>query len=131
MWVLMGTTVAQPRPDVTLWIPGDSIPADDSFAAMIESSTPAHRGTAFPSAAADSVFGDLAVLDRSDVYTRPVGSGYAIYSVSYAVKTSARDSVRIPRVPIRVDAAAGTLTTFTVPRTVQVADRHDGASPGA
>lgn len=23
------------------------------------------------------------------------------------------------------------LTTFTVPRTVQVADRHDGASPGA
>ena len=96
---------------------------------MIESSTPAYRGIAFPSAAADSVFGDLEVLDRSDVYTRPVGSGYAIDSVSYTVKTPARDSVRIPRVPIRVDAAAGTLTTFTVLRTVQVADRRDGASP--
>jgi len=131
MWVLTGMTVAQPRPDVTLWIPGDSIPADDSFALMIESSTPAHRGIAFPSADADSVFGDLEVLDRSDVYTRPVGSGYAIDSVSYTVKTPARDSVRIPRVPIRVDAAAGTLTTFTVPRTVQVADRRDGSSPDA
>lgn len=131
MWVLMGTTVAQPSPDVTLWIPGDSVPADDAFALMIESSTPAHRGIAFPTAAADSVFGDLEVLDRSDVYTRPVGSGYAIDSVSYTVRTSARDSVRIPPVPVRVDAAVGTLTTFTVPRTVQVADRHDGSSSGA
>jgi hypothetical protein len=130
IWVLTGTTVAQPSPDVTLWIPGDSVPADDAFALVIESSTPAHRGIAFPSAA-DSVFGDLEVLDRSDVYTHPVGSGYAIDSVSYTVTTSARDSVRIPPVPIRVDAAAGTLTTYTVPRTVPVAGQRDESSSGA
>lgn len=128
IWILMGTGAAQPRPDVTLWIPGDSIPSGEPFALMIESSTPAHRGIAFPPATADSVFGSLEVLSRSDVYTRQVGGGYAIDSVSYTVQTSARDSFRIPAVPIRVDAAVGTLTTHTVPRTVWVADGRNRSS---
>lgn len=119
-WGLLGAAAAQPRPDVTLWIPTDSITEEESFALTIEGSTPAHRGIAFPPATADSAFGDLEVLDRSDVHTRRVGGGYAIDSVSYTVRTSARDSVRIPPVPIRVDAAVGTLTTFTEPRTVRV-----------
>ncbi len=119
-WGLLGAASAQPRPDVTLWVPADSVTTGEPFILTIEGSTPAHRGIAFPSATADSAFGDLEVLNRSDVHTRRVGSGYAIDSVSYTVRTSARDSVRIPPVPIRVDAAAGTLTTFTEPRAVEV-----------
>jgi hypothetical protein len=131
VWVLGGTTAAQPRPDVTLWIPADSVPPGEPFALMIESSTPAHRGIAFPPATADSVFGSLEVLRRSDVYTRRVGGGYAIDSVSYTVQTSARDSIRIPPVPIRVDAAVGTLTTFTEPRAVWIADDPDSFTSSA
>ena len=119
-WGLLGAAVAQPRPDVTLWIPGDSVTTGVPFDLTIESSTPAHRGIDFPSATADSVFGDLEIVRRSDVHTRRVGAGYAIDSVSYTLRTSARDSVRIPAIPIRIDVAVGTLTTHTVPRTVRV-----------
>jgi len=128
VWILVGTGAAQPRPDVTLWIPADSVRAGEPFDLVIEGSTPAHRGIAFPSATVDSAFGDLEVLRRSDVHTRQVGNWYAIDSVAYTVKTSARDSVRIPPVPIRVDAAVGTLTTFTVPRTVRITDPRGGSS---
>jgi hypothetical protein len=128
-WGLFGAALAQPRPDVTLWIPGDSVTTGEPFALTIESSTPAHRGIAFPPATTDTAFGELEVLGRSDVYTRRVGAGYAIDSVSYTVRTSARDSVRIPRVPIRVDVAVGTLTTFTLPRTVKVQAARESALP--
>jgi hypothetical protein len=124
-WGLFGAASAQPRPDVTLWVPADSVTTGEPFVLTIEGSTPAHRGIAFPSATADSAFGDLEVLSRSDVHTRRVGGGYAIDSVSYTMRTSARDSVRIPPVPIRVDAAVGTLTTFTEPRAVEVRAGHE------
>lgn len=127
-WGLLGAALAQPRPDVTLWVAADSVTTGEPFALNIESSTPAHRGIAFPPAT-DSIFGELEVLRRSDVHTRRAGSGYAIDSVSYTVRTSARDSVRIPRVPIRVDAATGTLTTFTLPRTVKVQAARESAVP--
>ncbi len=125
VWPLLGAACAQPRPDVALWVEGDSVTAGAPFVLNIESSTPAHRGIAFP-AAADSVFGDVEVLDRSEVYTRGVGGGYAIDSVSYTMRTFARDSVRIPPVPVRVDVAVGTLTTHTEPYTVWVRSGRDG-----
>lgn len=128
VWALFGATYAQPRPDVTLWVEGDSVTSGEPFILNIEGSTPAHRGIAFPSAEADSVFGGVEVLKRSKVYTRRVGGGYAIDSVSYTMKTSARDSVRIPPVPIQVDVAVGTLTTHTEPYTVWVRDRKESPS---
>jgi hypothetical protein len=109
-------------------MPTDSIAAGEPFDLVIESSTPAHRGIAFPSATNDSAFGDLEVLSRTGVRTRRVGGGYAIDSVAYTVRSTARDSVYIPPVPIRVDVAVGTLTTFTEPRTVWVASARDGAA---
>lgn len=129
VWGLLEAARAQPRPDVTLWVPADTVTAGEPFAVTIESSTPAHRGISFPPATADSVFGGLEVLNRSDVHTRRVGGGYAIDSVSYTVRTSARDSLLIPSVPIRVDAAAGTLTTFTEPRALRIQARSGSALP--
>lgn len=120
VWGLLGPVFGQPRPDVTLWVEGDSVTAGEPFILNIEGSTPAHRGIAFPSADADSVFGALEVLSRSRMYTRKVGGGYAIDSVAYTMRTSARDSVVLPPVPIRVDVVAGTLTTHTEPRTLRV-----------
>lgn len=131
VWGLLGAAWAQPRPDVTLWVPADSVTTGESFALTIESSTPAHRGIAFPPATADSVFGGLEVLTRSDVHTRRVGGGYAIDSVSYTVRTSARDSLLIPAVPIRVDAATGTLTTFTEPRALRIQARSGSVLPSS
>ncbi len=126
MWGGGGSASAQPRPDVAIWVSADTVTAGEPFLINIESSTPAHRGIAFPPAA-DSVFGELEVLGRSDVHTRRVGAGHAIDSVSYTVRTSARDSVRIPPIPIRVDAATGTLTTFTKPRAAKVRARPQSA----
>lgn len=130
VWGRLGAASAQPRPDITLWVEGDSVTAGEPFILNIEGSTPAHRGIWFPSADADSVFGGLEILERSQMYTRRVGGGYAIDSVAYTMRTSARDSVRIPPVPIRVDVAVGTLTTHTDPYTVWVRRDRQAASSG-
>lgn len=121
----IGSAVAQPRPDVTSWIEPDTVVSGEPFTFNVTANTPAHRAVWFPDADADSsVFGPLTVLRRSEVHTRPVGVMYAIDSVAYTVTTAAQDSVRIPPIPIRVDAATDTVVTQTQPFTVPVVTRN-------
>lgn len=116
---------AQPRPDVTSWVEPDTIRRGEPFILNVTANTPAHREVWFPDADADSsVFGDLTVLRRSKVYTRPVGVMYAIDSVSYTMTTSARDSVRVPPIPVRVGAAMDTVQTETLPFVVPITDQR-------
>ena len=119
-----GTVFGQPRPDVTSWVEPDTIVSGEPFIFNVTANTPAHRAVWFPEADADSsVFGPLTVLRRSAVHNRSVGVMYAIDSVAYTVTTTARGSVRIPPIPIRVDAAADTVVTQTQPFTVPVVSR--------
>jgi len=117
----VGGVAAQPRPDVALHGVADSIAPHERFTLTISASVPAHRAVQFPAAdAGPSVFGDLTVLSRSPVRKQRVGAGYAIRSVTYEVSTAASDSVRVPPLPVRVDAAADTVVTSTLPRTIYV-----------
>lgn len=122
LWGLVGTAGAQPRPDVTSWVTPDTVQRGEPFTLIVTANTPAHRAVGFPKVPADSsVFRPLTVLRQSPTSTRRVGGMYAIDSVAYTVTTTATDSVRIPPLPIRIDAGVGTLVTRTRPRTVQVA----------
>lgn len=115
---------AQPRPDVASWVEPDTIVSGEPFIFNVTASTPAHREVWFPEASADSsVFGPLTVVRRSKVYSRPVGVMYAIDSVAYTVTVEARDSVQIPSIPVRVDAAADTVVSRTQPLTIPVVTR--------
>lgn len=121
IWGLCGSVVAQPRPDVALHGMADSVAAHERFTLTISASVPAHRAVQFPAAdAGPSVFGDLTVLSRSPVRKQRVGAGYAISTVTYEVMTAASDSVRVPPLPVRVDAAVDTVVTSTLPRTLYV-----------
>lgn len=112
----------QPRPDVTSWVKPDTIRGGETFTLNVTASTPAHRKVWFPEADADSsVFGELTVLRRSKMYSRPVGVMYALDSVAYTVTTSALDSVRVPPIPVRVDAGIDTVETHTQPFAVPIA----------
>ena len=117
-----GHAWGQPRPDVTSWVKPDTIRGGEAFTLNVTASTPAHREVWFPEADADSsVFGELTVLRRSKVYSRPVGVMYALDSVAYTVTTSALDSVRVPPVPVWVDAGVDTVKTHTQPFAVPIA----------
>jgi hypothetical protein len=119
---LVGVAEGQPRPDVTSWVTPDTVQRGEPFTLIVTANTPAHRAVGFPKVPTDSsVFGPLRVQRRSRTYTRRVGGLYAIDSVAYTVTTIAPDSVRIPPLPIRIDAGVGTLVTRTRPRVVQVA----------
>jgi hypothetical protein len=135
IWVLVGGVFAQPRPDVALHRLADSVATHERFTLTISASVPAHRAVQFPAAdAGSSVFGNLKVLERHPVRKQRVGAGYAISSVTYEETTAASDSVRVPPLPVRVDAAVDTVVTSTLPRTVHVtsgaASRpHAGTAP--
>jgi len=117
-----GPAWGQPRPDVTSWVTPDTIRGGEPFTLNVTASTPAHREVWFPAADADSsVFGELTVLRRSKVHSRPVGVMYALDSVAYRVTTSALDSVRVPPIPVRVDAGVDTVETHTEPFAVPIA----------
>ncbi|PSQ95914.1 MAG: hypothetical protein BRD55_09845 [Bacteroidetes bacterium SW_9_63_38] len=106
------------------WVEPDTIVSGEPFTLNVTASTPAHREVWFPEADPDSaVFGDLTVLRRSEVFSRPVGVMYALDSVAYTVKVSARDSVRVPPIPVKVDAAADTVETQTPPFMVPIVSR--------
>jgi len=124
IWGLCGSAVAQPRPDVALHSSPDSIALNERFTLTVSASVPAHRAVQFPAAdAGPSVFGDLTVLSRSPVQKQRVGAGYAISTVTYEVTTAASGSVRVPPLPVRVDAAVDTVVTSTLPRTLYVTSR--------
>jgi hypothetical protein len=126
--VLSSGADAQPRPDVTSWLSVDTVRVGEPFEIIVTASTPEHRAVGFPPADAGSeVFGELEVLRRSRVHTRPVGVMYAIDSVAYTVQVAAPGSMRVPRLPVWVDAATDTVVTHTRPRTLWV---RAAAAPG-
>lgn len=129
IWRVCGSAVAQPRPDVALHSSPDSVALHERFTLTISASVPAHRAVEFPAADADpSVFGDLAVLSRSPIRKQRVGAGYAIRSVTYEVKAAVPGSVRVPPLPVRVDAAVDTVVTSTLPRTIYVTSGTEASS---
>ena len=121
LWGVFGDAAAQPTPDIAAWTVSDSVVVGETFILNVTSSTPAHRAVGFPEASADSGrFGELTVLGRSRVHTRRVGAGYAIDSVAYTVRTSTSGTVRVPPIPVWVDAGVDTVVAHTHPRTVWV-----------
>jgi len=121
IWGVCGSAVAQPRPDVALHSSPDSVAPRERFTLTISASVPAHRAVEFPAADAGlSVFGDLTVLNRSPVQKQRVGAGYAVSTVTYEVMIAVPGSVRVPPLPVRVDAAVDTVITSTLPRTIYV-----------
>ena len=129
IWVVCGNTVAQPRPDVALHSSPDSIAPNERFTLTVSASVPAHRAVEFPAAdAGPSVFGDLTVLSRSPVRKQRVGAGYAIRSVTYEVTAAVPGSIRVPPLPVRVDAAVDTVVSSTLPRTIYVMSRTEASS---
>jgi hypothetical protein len=102
----------------------DTVVLGETFTLNVTASTPAHRAVGFPTAdAGPSLFGDLSVVARSPLHTRRVGAGYAIDSVAYTVRASTPGVVRVPSLPVWVDAAVDTVVAHTRPRTVWVSSR--------
>jgi hypothetical protein len=69
------------------------------------------------------LFGPLEVIDRSAPASRYLGAarpGAKIDSVAYTVAAFGIDSVRIPSLPVRVVAPAGTLTVGTSPQSIRI-----------
>ena len=138
VWLGVGTATGQPLSRVDTRVSADSVRIGERFRVSLVAE---HEGTvevAFPEAdAGPVVFGDLEVIERSDVRRRRGGDG-RVDSVAYTVAAFALDSVRVPALPVRVVADGDTTTVAAPSRTVAVAsvagadaDRIHGVAPPA
>ena len=120
-WMGLGTATAQPLSRIDTRVSADSVRIGERFAVSVVAE---HEGTvevAFPDAdAGPVVFGDLEVIERSEIRRRARGD-VQVDSVAYTVATFALDSVRVPALPVRVVAGGDTTTVPAPARTVAVA----------
>jgi len=120
IWAVLGRAAGQPRPDVGVHLPVDTVLIGERFTVTLTARTEATRRVQFPSVNAP-VFGNLEVLSRRPVQTRQEEAGYVVDSVAYEVTTFALDSVRVPPLPIRVHTGTDTAVVSTRSRTATVA----------
>jgi len=121
--ILVGTSDAAAQRPVQFEtrISTDSVGVGERFRVSIVAEHGAETDVSFPALDAGGVlFGELEVMERSDVQTRAQQAGRRVDSVAYTVTTFALDSVRVPALPVQVTAGRDTTIQSAPARTVTV-----------
>lgn len=104
-------------------VSADSVTVGDRFTLTLTARHNFQLTPFFPPADADSLFGDLEVLGRSEVlgrYLGPDAPGMRLDSVVYEVTTFALDTALVPPIPIPFSTDADTMLARTPPLRVEV-----------
>ncbi len=116
-----GDVAAQRAVQFETQVSTDSVGIGERFTVSIVAEHGPETDVSFPAVdAGDVLFGDLEVMERSDVQTRPRQGGRRVDSVAYTVTTFALDSVRVPALPVQVTAGRDTTIRSAPARTVTV-----------
>ena len=110
-------------PEPRLHVTADTVQIGERFTVALAVPHEPAKAVQFPGLDdADAPFGDLDVLDRSDVYASAHASapGLQVDSVAYEVTTFALDTAEIPPVPVRLITEDDTTTVTADVHTVVV-----------